>query len=84
MDAQIRGRTIESVLRVPRRAVRDGNTVWIVSSEQKLEKREIEPVWEDATSLWVREGLESGAALVTSPLGAPVQGTTVRIMQGER
>jgi len=84
VDGEIRGRIMDAVVRVPRGAVYDGNTVWVVSSDSTLEQRILEPVWADDASLYVRTGLTAGEALVTSPLSAPVAGTRVQVVGDAR
>ena len=82
VEGVIEGRVLDSVVRVPRAAVYDGNTVWVVSPEGVLEKRVFEPVWGDDDALFVREGLSAGEVLVTSPLSSPVEGTPVLVIEG--
>jgi RND family efflux transporter MFP subunit len=82
VEGVIEGRVLDSVVRVPRAAVYDGNTVWVVSPEGVLEKRVFEPVWGDDDALFVREGLSAGDVLVTSPLSSPVEGTPVLVIEG--
>ncbi|MDA0329840.1 MAG: efflux RND transporter periplasmic adaptor subunit [Gemmatimonadetes bacterium] len=79
VEGEIQGRVLESVVRVPRAAVYDGNTVWVVASGQVLEKRTLEAVWADDDALFVRAGLVDGDELVTSPLSSPVEGSRVRV-----
>jgi RND family efflux transporter MFP subunit len=83
VEAEIEGRTAESVVRVPRGALYDGNTVWVVSPEGTLESRVLEPAWADDDALFVREGLAAGEEIVTSPLIAPVEGTRVQPIRGD-
>ncbi len=83
VDAEIEGRVLDSVVRVPRGAVYDGGTVWVVSPDSTLQRRVLEPVWGDEGFVYVRDGLRGGDALVTSPLGAPVEGTRVRFVRDE-
>ena len=68
VDAEVRGRSIEGAVAVPRGAVYDGNTVWVLSAQSTLERRSISPVWGDNDFVYVSEGLEDGASLVLSPL----------------
>jgi hypothetical protein len=84
VEAVIEGRAIDSVVQVPRRAVYDGSTVWVVSPDGILEKRTLEPVWRDDASLFVTGGLQTGDALVVSPLSAPVEGTRVQASREAR
>lgn len=83
VEAEIQGKMMDGVIRVPRSAVYDGNTVWVVSPDNALERRILEPVWSDADALYVSEGLTAGDPLVTSPLSAPVEGTRVEVVRGE-
>ena len=78
VDAEVRGRNIEGAIAVPRAAVYDGNTVWVLSAQSTLERRSISPVWSDAAYMYVSEGLEDGAALVLSPLVNPIEGASAR------
>lgn len=88
VDAEIEGRILDSVMRIPRAAVYDGNTVWVVDGESALQRVELEPIWADDEAVFVRAGadagLGAGTALVTSPLSAPVVGTRVRGVEGDR
>jgi len=78
VDAEVQGRSIEGAIAVPRAAVYDGNTVWVLSAQSRLERRRISPLWSDAAYMYVSEGLEDGAALVLSPLVNPVEGASAR------
>jgi len=78
VDAEVRGRSIEGAVAVPRAAVYDGNTVWVLSAQSTLERRSISPVWGDNDFVYVSEGLEDGASLVLSPLVNPVEGAPAR------
>ncbi len=81
VDAEIRGRSIEGAIAVPRGAVYDGNTVWVLSAESTLERRTITPVWGDGAFVYVTEGLKDGASLVLSPLVNPVEGAPARSLE---
>ncbi len=78
VDAEVRGRSIEGAIAVPRAAIYDGNTVWVLSPQSTLERRSISRVWSDDTYVYVKEGLEDGALLVLSPLVNPVEGASAR------
>ncbi|UCC24506.1 MAG: hypothetical protein JSU98_12295, partial [Gemmatimonadales bacterium] len=82
VEGLIQGRRIPDAVRIPRSAVYDGATVWVVSPEGTLERRRLETVWGDDDALYVRGGVEAGERLVTSPLIAPVEGTQVEVLGG--
>ena len=82
VDAEIQGKAGVGVYRIPRSAVYDGGTLWLVSSENTLTRRDIQPEWGDDRFVYVRKGLQDGDRLVTSPLSAPVDGSTVQLGGG--
>ncbi len=84
VDAEVRGRSIEGAIAVPRAAVYDGNTVWVLSPQSTLERRSISRVWSDDTYVYVKEGLEDGALLVLSPLVNPVEGASARSLEATK
>jgi hypothetical protein len=78
VDAEIHGRALDQVYRIPRAAISDGATVWIVTAESTLVPRTIEPHWGDTEAVYVSAGLHDGDLLVVTPLSRPVVGARVR------
>jgi hypothetical protein len=76
--AEIDGRTLEGVVRIERTALREGRRVWVMTADDALEIRPVEIAWSDAETVFVAEGLADGERLVTSDLGAPVEGMALR------
>jgi RND family efflux transporter MFP subunit len=75
---QIEGRRLDEVIALPRTALHDGNTVWLVTNEETLAIREVTPVWRDEDTIVVKNGLTPGDRLITSALGAPIEGMPLR------
>ena len=75
---EIDGRPVPEAVRVPRTALRDGSRVWVMSGEGTLDIREVKVAWSGQDSVCVSDGLAAGDLLVTSDLGAPVQGMALR------
>ena len=67
------GKSIEGIYKIPRMAVRENDSVFILSTENRLLKKEIETVWRDENDIWTRS-LSSGDQLITSPIALPVEG----------
>ncbi len=79
VQVEIVGRTMDQVAEVPRRAVVDGDCVWLVDAEGKLTRRKVSIAWRGEESVFVSGGLEAGERVVTTPLALPVEGMPVRI-----
>ena len=77
----IEGRKLQNIYRIPRTALRDNSSIWIVNKDSKLEIRRIETLWRDAKTVLLREGLEPGDQLIVSDLPVPIRGMTVRIAE---
>jgi RND family efflux transporter MFP subunit len=72
--AEVDGRRLENVFVIPRTALRDGNTVWIMSDDRTLSIREVTPAWRDEQTVVLVDDLTAGDRLVVSDLPAPVGG----------
>jgi hypothetical protein len=72
------------VFSVPRSALRDGETIWLLSDENRLEIRTVSPVWRDAEQVFLNEGLREGDRLVISEIPAPVNGMELRVEEKMR
>lgn len=79
VDVTLHGRTRDGALTVPRTAVYDGGTVWVVDDD-RLQPRTIQVGWSLKEDVEVVAGLRAGDQVVTTPLSAPVAGTRVRLL----
>ncbi len=73
----IDGRKLHGVYRVPRMALREGDTVWIADAKDALEIRKIDIVWRQKQAVLAR-GLNPGERIITSRIPSPVPGMAVR------
>jgi multidrug efflux pump subunit AcrA (membrane-fusion protein) len=76
---EIEGRKLDNVFQVPRTAVRDNSSIWIVGENQTLEIRSVHPVWRDADIVLLQDGLKSGERLIVSDLAAAVEAMALRV-----
>jgi RND family efflux transporter MFP subunit len=81
VDVVLHGRAVEGAYEVPRSAVYDGDRVWTVDAEGRLDAVEVTAGWSDAEHLLVTAGLSPGAQIVVSPLSLPLEGAPVRASQ---
>ncbi|MGB2689373.1 MAG: efflux RND transporter periplasmic adaptor subunit [Desulfobacterales bacterium] len=76
---KILGRKLDNVFQIPRTALKDNSSIWIVGENQTLEIRKVRTVWRDADVVLLKDGLKPGERLIVSDLPAPVEGMTVRV-----
>ena len=76
---KILGRKLDGVFQIPRTALRDNSSVWIMKENNILEIRKVHPVWRDADVVLLKDDLKPGEQLIVSDLAAPVEGMTVRV-----
>jgi len=74
----IEGTEIPGVVRIPRAALRENNTVWVMTAEKTLDIRDVEIVWSSEDEVFISGGMGDGELLVTSDMATPVQGTLLR------
>lgn len=77
--AEIVGKDLADVVRIPRSALRDGDQVWLVGDDGLLEFRRVETVWRDAEFVLIDGNLGGGGRLIVSDLASAVPGMAVRV-----
>lgn len=75
--ADIKGDELKDVVEVPRRAIREGGEVLVVTPENRLEFRKLEVVRRTRDSAIVSGGLRSGDRICLTRLNAPIAGMEV-------
>ncbi|WP_054701066.1 efflux RND transporter periplasmic adaptor subunit [Desulfosarcina cetonica] len=71
---EIKGRRLADVYRIPRTALRDNNTIWLLSKDNHLKITPVETVWRDADYVLMKNGIAPGQRLIVSDLPMPVDG----------
>jgi len=76
---EIEGRRLSRVVRLPRDAVHEGDRVWVMGPDGRLEIRKVEVAWRSETSVLVRRGLRNGERVVVSGIANPLPGMPLRV-----
>ena len=84
VQVQIEGREIAKGAVIPRAALHQGDVVWIVGEDSRLQFRQIEVGRIQGDEVVVTGGLEDGERLVITPLKAVTDGMTVRVVGEEQ
>ncbi len=77
VQAQIRGRKVENVVRLPRSAMRDQDQVLVVDGDNRLHFRQVTILRLEHDDMLVKEGLAEGELVCISPLQTVVDGMLV-------
>ena len=74
---EIEGRALEAAA-VEREFIHNGDSVWVLGSEEKLAIRPVEIAFRGADAVLVTDGITPGERLIVSDLAAPVAGMKLR------
>ncbi len=84
VTVEITGHTIEDAAVIPRSALRENNTVWVVDDSGRLTFREVEVARLETNQVILRSGLTDGDQVVTSGLRAVTDGMQVRVVPQDK
>jgi RND family efflux transporter MFP subunit len=80
---EIEGITLPAAVWLPRSAIREGNVVYTVDSENRIRFRDVDIARYDRDEVLVRSGLDKGDLVVTSPMKIVTEGMKVIYDQPE-
>jgi RND family efflux transporter MFP subunit len=80
VEAEIGGRTVDDVFRLPRAALRNESSVLIADTDNQLRRRKVNVLRTDFESVLISGGLEAGERICVSPVEAFVDGLLVKIV----
>jgi multidrug efflux pump subunit AcrA (membrane-fusion protein) len=78
VQADIRGRKVDKVIRLPRSAMRDDNQVLVVDADNKLHFRQVSLLRLEHDDILVSSGLQDGELVCISPMQTVVEGMLVK------
>lgn len=79
VEVSLKGRMVTGVFSVPRTAVRDESTVWIMDEEDRLRIRPVQIVRLDRDEALVSNGLEEDDRVVVTALSGAADGMKLRV-----
>lgn len=77
---EIEGAELQDVVEIPRSALREGDTVWLVDAADELELRTVTIRWRSRDSVFIGEGLTTGERVITSRLAVPLANMPLRVV----
>jgi RND family efflux transporter MFP subunit len=78
VNGNIRGRRIEDAIRIPRSALRAGNTVYVVNSDGRLEVRTVQVTHSSPNYAVISEGLSASELVIISTIRNPIPGMALQ------
>jgi len=81
LRGRIRGRVLQHAVSIDPAWLRDGNTVWVMNDQDRLERRPVEVAYRDDERVLIAGGLEAGERIVTSTITAVDEGMPLRVRQ---
>ncbi|MEM9455561.1 MAG: efflux RND transporter periplasmic adaptor subunit [Myxococcota bacterium] len=80
---EIEGAELQDVIEIPRAALREGDTVWLIDSDDELELRKITITWRSRDSVFIDKGLTNGERVITSRLAVPLVNMPLRVVDDD-
>ncbi len=78
VHAGIQGTTLDDVLKVPRTALRRGESVLLIDGDNRLRIRRVDVLRTDAEYAYVAAGIDRGERLVLTTIETPIDGMALR------
>jgi hypothetical protein len=78
VEARLRARPVENVIRLDRDYVRKNDTVWVMA-DGRLRIAEVDIVLRDARYAYIRAGIDADARVVTTNLATVIDGARLRL-----
>jgi multidrug efflux pump subunit AcrA (membrane-fusion protein) len=84
VEGAIEGAPVEDAVAIERAWLREGDTVWVMNDEDRLEVRPVDVAWRGAEGVLIRAGLAEGERIVTTPLSTHAEGMALRVRDDGR
>lgn len=81
VEAEIQGRLIENIIRLPRSAMRDRDQVLVVDADSRLRFRQVSLLRIEHDEVLISTGLKDGELVCVSPLQTVVDGMRVQAVE---
>jgi multidrug efflux system membrane fusion protein len=83
VEADIEGKVVENVVRLPRAALKDGSRLWVIDGDSRLRYRLVTVYRLTEREVLLTEGLKEGELVCLSPLDVTTDGMLVRVADAE-
>lgn len=84
VEAEIKGRLVDNIIKLPRKVLQGDDRVWTVASENLLVLSKVDLLRRDESHIYVTSGINDGDLVCLSALDNPLPGTRVRFESAEQ
>lgn len=81
VEVTLQGRTLSQVVELPRSALRDGDTVWVMTADRQLKIVPVEVVRREQAVALIAAGLAGGEQVVVTPISGAADGLLLRVAE---
>jgi len=80
---EVEGHEVDGVYQIPRRALREGERIWLVNGESRLDIRDVEVVFSKGDDVFIRGDFDTELRVVSSPLKGALRGVLLEVIPEE-
>ncbi len=78
VNVQILGEELSDIISVPRGAIHDNDTIWVIDDENRLHIREVDILRRERDEVLIRSGLDANEKIVLTNLSGAAEGMLLR------
>ena len=78
VDVRIKGNMLKDVFVIPRAALRDNSTVWVMDSEKKLRIKKVTPLRMEKYEAIIADGIDAGDMIIKTNISGAANGMKLR------
>ena len=78
VNVQLLGEELSDIISVPRGAMHDNDTIWVIDDENRLHIREVDILRRERDEVLIRSGLEANEKIVLTNLSGAAEGMLLR------
>ncbi len=83
VEVELVGRTMAGVVILPRRVIRDNDSVWVLDDANTLRVRPVTVVRREKDTVWISSGLNNGEQVIRTDLAGGAEGMALRVVGRE-
>lgn len=81
VDVKLEGKPLDDIFIIPRAALRDNSTVWIMDSKDKLRVKKVNVIRLEKDKVMISRGLRDGEKIILTSIVGAADGMKLRVMK---